>query len=172
MVPEPQAGATCPVGGERRLTGGEIALARSVFGDAIDYARVTIRRRKWFPFQPRRVTMAPRGHIHFHPLASHYCDDFSQASLVRAGLFIHEMTHVWQTQTRGDLYLLLHRHPFCSYDYSLKPGWRLERYGIEQQAEIVRHAFLLRNGVRLPGAADPADYDLLVDFPGASLRKA
>ena len=85
----------------------------------------------------------------------------------RQGLFIHELTHVWQTQTRGDWYLLLNRHPFCRYDYSLKPGWKLERYGIEQQAEIVRHAFLLRRGLRLPGAADPAAYDLLVNFPDA-----
>ena len=111
--------------------------------------------------------MAPRGHIHFHPLAAHYCEDFAEVSPVRQGLFIHEMTHVWQTQTLGDWYLVLHRHPFCRYDYSLRPGWKFDRYGIEQQAEIVRHAFLLRRGLRLPGISDPAAYDLLVDFPGA-----
>ena len=144
-----------------------MALARSVFGRAVDYSKVTIRRRKWFPFQPRRVTMAPRGHLHFHPLGGHYCDDFSQVSVIRQGLFIHEMTHVWQTQTHGPWYLVLHRHPFCRYGYSLKLGWGLDRYGIEQQAEIVRHAFLLRRGVRLEGIGDPAAYDLLVDFPGA-----
>ena len=111
--------------------------------------------------------MAPRGHLHFHPLGDAYCDDFSSMSPNRQGLFIHELTHVWQTQTRGDWYLLLNRHPFCRYDYSLKPGGKLERYGIEQQAEIVRHAFLLRRGLRLPGIGDPRTYDLLVDFPGA-----
>lgn len=111
--------------------------------------------------------MAPRGHIHFHPLAANYCDDFSQVSILRAGHFIHEMTHVWQTQRRGDWYLVLRRHPWCRYDYALKPGWRLDQYGIEQQAEIVRHAFLLRNGLRVTGIADPAAYDLLVNFPGA-----
>jgi len=142
-------------------------LARSVFGEAIDYAKVTIRRRKFFPFQPRHITMAPRGHLHFHPLGEAYCDDFSRVPLYRAGLFIHEMTHVWQTQQLGEWYLLLHRHPLCGYRYSLKPGRPLACYGIEQQAEIVRHAFLLRNGVRLAGAADPAAYDLLVNFPGA-----
>jgi MoaA/NifB/PqqE/SkfB family radical SAM enzyme len=138
-----------------------------VFGDAIDYARVTIRRRKFFPFQPRWITMAPRGHLHFHPLGEVYSDDFSAEPISRAGLFVHELTHVWQTQRRGEWYLLLHRHPLCRYDYSLKPGWRLERYGIEQQAEIVRHAFLLRHGVRLAGVTEPAAYDLLVNFPGA-----
>ena len=76
------------------------------------------------------------------------------------------MTHVWQAQTRGRWYLVLRRHPFCCYDYSLRPGWPLERYGIEQQAEIVRHAFLLRRGVKLAGVAGRQAYDLLVDFPG------
>ena len=149
------------------MSEGEVALARSVFGRAIDYSKVRIRRRKWFPFQPRRITMAPRGHLHFHPLGEHYCDDFSLVSPIRQGLFIHEMTHIWQTQALGEWYLLLNRHPFCRYGYSLKPGWKLEQYGIEQQAEIVRHAFLLRSGVRIAGVANAAAYDLLVDFPGA-----
>ncbi|OYW46497.1 MAG: vgr related protein [Sphingomonadales bacterium 32-68-7] len=155
------------MGGERRLTEGEIALARSVFGSALDLSRVTLRRRKWFPLQPRRVTMAPLGHIYFHPAGNAYCDDFALQPLLRQGLLIHELTHVWQTQTRGDWYLPLHRHPWCRYDYSLKPGWSLDEYGIEQQAEIVRHAFLLRRGLRLAGVSDPAAYALLVNFPGA-----
>jgi len=158
---------TCPVGGERALTPGETALVRSVFGDAIDCARVRIRRRRWFPFQPRRVTMAPMGHLHFHPRGSSYCDDFSQAGAHLQGHFIHEMTHVWQVQKHGLWYLIL-RRPFSRrYDYSLKPGWPLEKYGIEQQAEIVRHAFLLRNGWRVAGVSDAEAYALLVNFPGA-----
>lgn len=111
--------------------------------------------------------MAPNGHIHFHPRSPHYCDDFSQAELFAQGLFIHEMTHVWQTQTKGRWYLPLCRNFSRRFDYSLKPSWTLGRYGIEQQAEIVRHAFLLRNGARLAGVADAAAYELLVDFPGA-----
>lgn len=158
---------SCPVGGERRLTPGEIALARTVFGTAIDYDRVTIRRRKWFPFQPRRITMAPRGHVHFHPRGENYCEDFSTADIFRQALLIHELTHVWQVQTKGNWYLLTHRMPWARYDYSLKPGWSLEKYGIEQQAEIVKHAFMLRNGVKLAGAADAAAYEVLVRFPGA-----
>ena len=158
----------CAAGGERPLTPGEVALARSVFGTAIDYTRVTIRRRKWFPFQPSRVTMAPRGHLHFHPRSEAYCDDFSQVSVLRQGLFIHELVHVWQTQTRGDWYLVTHRMPWARYDYALKPGWPLTRYGIEQQAMIVQHAFWLRNGIRIAGAPGVAAYDMLVRFPGAT----
>jgi len=152
----------CPVGGARALTEGEIALARSVFGEAIDYNRVTIRRRKFFPLHPRKVTMAPRGHLHFHPEASHYCDDFAAAPLVHQAHFIHEMTHVWQTQTRGDWHLMLRRHPWCRYDYALKPGWKLTQYGLEQQAEIVRHAFLLRHRAIVPGAPPLETYETLL----------
>ncbi len=137
---------------------------REIFGTAIDCKAVRIRRRRWFPFQLRRITMAPCGHLHFHPESENYRDDFSEADHTLQGHFIHEMTHVWQAQTRGAWYLPLHRHPFCRYTYRLKPGWPLTRYGLEQQAEIVRHAFLLRKGWKVAGASDMRAYDALVAF--------
>lgn len=157
------------MGGERGLTSGEVAIARGVFGDALDYEPIRLRRKKWFVFQPRKVTMAPRGHLHFHPKGTAYCDDFSRETVLRQGLLIHELTHVWQTQTRGRWYLVLNRHPFCRYDYTLKPGQPLTAYGIEQQAMIVQHAFWLRRGLRIAGVSDAAAYDLLVRFEGATL---
>jgi hypothetical protein len=163
---EDEALKPCPVGGERPLTAGEIRIAKSVFGTALNYNDIRIRRRKWFPFQPRRVTMAPRGHLHFHPKGSAYCDDFSREDVIRQGLLIHELVHVWQTQTKGAWYLVFNRMPWARYDYSLRPGWPLTKYGIEQQAEIVKHAFWLRNGVRVAGVNDAKAYDLLVSFPG------
>jgi hypothetical protein len=108
--------------------------------------------------------MAPRGHIHFHPRGSTYRDDFAAADLGAQGLFIHELTHVWQAQRKGRWYLVLMRHPFCRYDYTIRPGWRLERYGLEQQAEIVRHAFLLRAGMRVRGAFPRETYESLLPF--------
>lgn len=137
---------------------------RSVFVDAVDCGKVWIKRRRWHPLQPSHVTMAPTGHIHFPPNSPFYCDDFASADLERQGLFIHEMTHVWQAQRWGRFYLPLLRHPFCRYDYRLKPGWPLGRYGIEQQAEIVRHAFLLRHGAKPPGIVEEDAYEVLVDF--------
>ena len=83
-------------------------------------------------------------------------EDFAAAPLGLQGLFVHELCHVWQHQ-RG-VCLPLARHPFCRYHYTIHPGWPLERYGLEQQAEIVRHAFLLRSGVRLAGTAPLAQY--------------
>ncbi len=148
----------------RPLTRAETDLVRSVFGDAIDTDPVTIRRSRWFPLQPRDTVMAPCGHIHFHPKTDLYRADFRDADLHAQGLFIHEMTHIWQTQKRGKYYLPLMRHPFCRYHYSLKPGWPLERYGVEQQAEIVRHAYLLREGVRVRGAPGLEQYRSLLPF--------
>ncbi len=146
----------------RPLTSGEIALARGVFGEAIDYAQARIARRKWAFFQPRRVVMAPRGCIHFHPGGTLYRDDFAAAALTDQGLFIHEMTHVWQHQ-KG-IFLPIARHPFCRYGYAIHPGWPLARYGIEQQAEIVRHAFLLRHGARVAGAPPLDQYESVLPF--------
>ena len=111
--------------------------------------------------------MAPCGHIHFHPRSELYRDDFSIASHAAQGLFIHEMTHVWQAQRRGRWYLPLARHPLCRYDYVLRPGWPLARYGIEQQAEIVRHIFLMKLGVRIPGAPPLESYASILPFDSA-----
>ena len=130
----------------RPLTSGEVGLARSVFGDAIDYSKVRLVKRKWWPLHPRNAAMAPMGSIYFHPDGGIWSEDFSKEPLGRQGFFIHEMTHVWQTQAKGRFYLPLMRHPFCRYRYQLVEGRPFERYGLEQQAEIVRHAFLAQHG--------------------------
>lgn len=154
----------CPPGGERRLTAGEVDLVHVMFGSAVDTEGVLIKRRKWFPFQPGRVVMAPCGHLHFHPDGPHYEADFAQASLAAQGLFIHEMVHVWQAQVKGRYYLPLLRHPFCRYDYKLRPGKPFSAYGIEQQAEIVRHAFLASRGAPAEGAPDADRLETLLPF--------
>lgn len=146
----------------RPLTSAERDLAATVFGNAIDYGRVRLHNRKWFWLQPRQVTMAPDGHIWFHPKSGLFCSDFCGTPLQIQGLFMHEMTHVWQRQ-KGIL-LMLRRHPFCRYDYSLVPGRPLERYGLEQQAEIVRHIFLLRRGISVPGAPPLEQYEGVLPF--------
>ncbi|MBB5715868.1 hypothetical protein [Sphingomonas aerophila] len=75
----------------RPLTVDETVLARSVFGDAVDYAAVRLSRTKWAFFQPRDRVMAPSGCIHFHPKSNIWYDDFAHAPLAIQGLFIHEM---------------------------------------------------------------------------------
>ena len=144
----------------RSLSSGEIALCRSIFGDAIDYSKVRLIKGKWWPLQPANAAMAPGGDIWFHPKAGGWSDDFSKEALGRQGFFIHEMTHVWQAQRHGALYLPLMRHPFCRYAYRLKPGKPFARYGIEQQAEIVRHVFLAERGI----AVEPSPPRSLLPF--------
>jgi hypothetical protein len=113
-----------------------------MFGAALDTGKVRLHRAKWWPFQPRNVVMAPDGAIWFHPEGGLWREDFSTASLRLQALFVHELTHVWQCQS--GIRLVLRRHPFCRYDYQLKAGRSLLRYGIEQQAMIVEHAFMAR----------------------------
>lgn len=146
----------------RPMTVRERALAESVFGSALDCHSIRIHNRKYWWFQPRHVTMAPNGHLWFHPKGDLFCADFCDRDLSLQGHFIHELVHVWQHQ-KG-ICLPLRRHPFCRYDYSLKPGWKLEQYGIEQQAEIVRHIFLLRNGAKVTGAPPLSQYDGMLRF--------
>jgi hypothetical protein len=146
----------------RALTAAEQKLAESVFGNAIDYDRVRIHKAKWIFFQPRRTVMSPDGDIWFHPEGTLFRDDFCACHADEQGLFIHEMTHVWQRQS--GVYLPLKRHPFCRYSYLIRPGRRFERYGIEQQAEIVRHAFLIREGRVIPGAPGLDQYRSLLPF--------
>lgn len=150
----------------RPLTDAEAALATGVFGTALDLAGVRIYRRKWWPFQPRDVVMAPRGHIHFHPDSRSFCTCFGSSSPDLQGLFIHEMTHVWQHQ--AGINLLLRRHPFCRYDYAFEPGKPFARYGIEQQAEIVRHVFEMRRGRVIAGKPPLAELEAILPFGPAA----
>jgi hypothetical protein len=147
---------------DRSLMPGEIELSASMFGHAIDYSRVRLIKRKWWPFQPRNFIMTPCGNLHFDPKGSAWSNDFSTESIGIQGLFIHEMTHVWQTQKKGRFYLPLMRHPFCRYDYAVRAGWPLERYGLEQQAEIVSHAFLMRHGKGISGVPPRAQLETIL----------
>jgi hypothetical protein len=141
----------------RPLTPGERAIAAGMFGTSLDASAVRIHHARWFAFQPRRTVMAPDGHIWFVPGDGLWRKDFADADRSLQRLLVHELTHCWQHQ-RG-LYLPIRRHPFCRYDYAIRPGRPLMRYGIEQQAMIVEHAF----SARLAGKPDPVLERLLMD---------
>jgi hypothetical protein len=137
----------------RPLTAGEIAMARLVFGEAIDYTRVRVHNTRYLPLvQPRNVCITPNGSLYFH--SSRFRDDFADASAEEQHWFMHEMAHVWQHQLgypvrlRGAIRLGL------SYDYELSAGMALCDYNMEAQAELLADYFLLRF-IRL---ADTDDY--------------
>jgi hypothetical protein len=147
----------------RSLCSGEIALTAAVFGATIDTACVKIHQRRWWPLQPCHIVMAPDGHIYFAPRSEGYREDFSTATLEQQAFFLHEMTHIWQHQCGTNL--ILARGLFARYRYlPLVPGKPFELYGIEQQAEIVRHYWLCRHGLNVPGAPGLAAYEKLLPF--------
>ncbi len=146
----------------RSLTKAETELARSIFKGAIDYSLVRVHERKYWFFHPKRVTMAPDGHLWYHPKSGLFCDNFCDKPLHIQAHFLHEMTHVWQHQS--GIFLPLRRLPFAPYHYSIRPGWKLAQYGIEQQAEIVRHTFLLRKGSKVIGAPPLDVYESILPF--------
>ena len=121
----------------RLLTTGEIALARSVFGDSINLDEVQLKTAWWVL---KHYAVSPNGHIYFN--RADWIIDFSDASLSKKRWLIHELTHVWQLQqglkvVRG---ALIDRR----YDYVLKTGKSFFNYGIEQQARMVQDYFIRR----------------------------
>ncbi|OLF38752.1 type IV secretion protein Rhs [Psychrobacter sp. C 20.9] len=121
----------------RYLTIGEIALARSVFGDRIRLDEVRLKTTWWVL---KSYAVSPNGNIYFNP--ADWITDFSVASLGKQSWLIHELTHVWQLQqglkvVRG---ALIDRR----YDYVLETGKSFFKYGIEQQARMVQDYFVRR----------------------------
>lgn len=135
------------------MTAGEIALARSVFSNSIDYDRVRIHDGRIFPgfIQKKDRAMAGRNKISF-PGGSH-CADFSQGEPRIQSLFIHELAHVWQHQNKiVNTYVAfareMIRHKFnynACYAYKLEEGRQLKFYNFEQQATIIQDWFLLKH---------------------------
>lgn len=89
---------------QRKLTAGEIALARAAFGGKIAYDKVKL---------CDGPGMEPLAHIAFakgNPAITigatvyfkkDYSADFSAAAMKAKRSFIHEMTHVWQYEALG-----------------------------------------------------------------------
>lgn len=133
-----------PVDGERLLTAGEMAMARLVFKDALDYHDVKVHNEEYLPFglQPDDIAMTPNGEIYFNP--KHFKEDFSQEDAGNKHWFMHEMVHVWQHQLgywvrlRGAIRIGL------GYDYELEPGKTLGDYNMEAQGDLLADYFALK----------------------------
>lgn len=135
----------------RKLTQGEVALAKSVFGESLNYDDITIKNHPMHMFQPANFTMAPNGHIYCNQT---YKGDFSMASIGMQAHFIHEMTHVWQYQNKVKHPVMsaakdMIKHKFnysAAYAYEPDPKKDLTAYNLEQQACIIQDHFLILNG--------------------------
>lgn len=122
----------------RHLSVGEIALARSVFGDSIALDTVQIKSAWWVL---KNYAVSPNGNIYFHP--TDWITDFSKLSINKQSWLIHELTHVWQLQQGLKVVLgaIINRR----YDYDLTISQSFFKYGIEQQARMVEDYFVHRH---------------------------
>ena len=132
----------------RPLTAGEIAMARSVFHDGIDYARVRVVCGSFLPFnlQDQNTAMTPRGSLYFMP--PQYRIDFSREDAGGKLFFIHEMVHVWQYQLGYSVLLhgvlLALRGGYIgqrAYRYDAQAGGVLSDFNMEQQGDLIAHYF-------------------------------
>jgi hypothetical protein len=135
----------------RPLTKGEIALARTIFADSVDYTTVTVSDQKFLgiSFLPEGTAMAPNGNL-FMPGC--YRDDYAAEGTVWQSIFLHEMTHVWQYQNKvlnpiPAAAKLAVKHKFnyqAAYEYALDGKKDLLDYNMEQQAAIVQDYFAMK----------------------------
>lgn len=144
--------------GRRRLTDGEIALAQSVYQSSLNYDRIRIHKGRLIPFfQNGKIAMSPFGTMHFPP--DLYVDDFSQGSITKQHLFIHEMAHIWQYQLGLTLWLdgaILsakggYRGNVCyAYDDWSKSCEQFNQFNMEQQADLIADWFVFQHTRKNP----------------------
>jgi hypothetical protein len=140
----------------RRLTAGETALAAEVFGAGLDPARVRLWSCPPLGWTTKRPFCAggwllPGLTLLVYP-PEEAAADFSTASLWNQSVFVHELTHAWQSQQGVNLLWAKLRagDSAASYAYRLTPGCRWGGFNIEQQAMMVQHDFLRRRGRAAP----------------------
>ncbi|MCL5500722.1 hypothetical protein SAMN05216563_101287 [Phytobacter palmae] len=129
-------------GSQRLLQPGEIRLARSVFGNSIEYHKIWVHHDSYFPFglQPQSAGMAPDGELYFREW---YRNDFSRESHPFQHIFIHELSHIWQRNRGMNVRVNGLISGLVSYRYHLN-GQPLRRYSMEQQAQIIADYFILK----------------------------
>jgi hypothetical protein len=131
----------------RKLTPGEIEMAKLVFKDSINYGKVKVYHKVLVPIVQNitKNIMTPWGDLYCTD--DNFSEDFSaELNPDRKIWFMHEMTHVWQYQLGynvawegiksiigyldGSVYY---------YDYTKSTSNTLRDYNFEQQAEIISH---------------------------------
>lgn len=128
----------------RRMTLGEIAMARKIYADSIVYSRVWIHCDSYFPLglQSKDYAMTPNGELWYRK--SMFREDFSAITVVIEDQhrFIHELCHVWQHQ-HGQWVRLRGLFSWAAeYTYVLDKK-KLSDYSLEQQASILADYWLL-----------------------------
>lgn len=135
--------------GPRPLTKNEIAMARPIFGNQIDYRRITVAK------TANQRSMTANGRLSMS--AQQYSNDYGlEANRYLRKIFMHELTHVWQGQKRiptsgGWLGLALSGNYDKSYGYNINAVASFGRLNIEQQGNVVMDYFDMAAAVNRGG---------------------
>lgn len=146
----PPRPAVTPVGEARRLTRHERAMARSIFGNAVNYDRVKVHNDEYLPLglQPDDVAMTPNGEMYFNP--RHFKEDFALSTFQDSHWFMHEMVHVWQHQLGYPVMLRGAIRIGLSYRYTLAPDKKLGDYNMEAQGNLLSDYWAVKHFARPP----------------------
>ena len=132
----------------RPLTAAEVGLLDEAFGGRIDCGKVRLvdghdgNPLPRSAFRKGNTAITLRKTIYF---GCHYCGDFADADPHARGLFLHEMTHVWQYARLGlARFYLRYARDLCACRFSARamyryaPGeTRFAEARLEAQAQMV-----------------------------------
>ena len=135
----------------RFLTLNEIQLVQSIFADSIDCTNIKIYA---VPFDWLKLSTAMSfgGRIYFP--RRFFCDDFTQQNMAMKRWFVHEITHIWQSQNgfpvlfAGVLIFLSGGYFFQTayrYQHKIKTHKTFAELNMEQQAEVIADFFTTNN---------------------------
>ena len=155
----------------RKLTGAEVFEAASVFGSAIDFSLVRIDTHSLMVFIAKKL----KGYTKGREFTTFHTINGEEGSITTDTL-IHELTHVWQYQQVGAIYMPEAIHAQASaagYDYGGVSGLQaakasgkgIRSFNREQQAQIVQDYFRIRKKLSpMVGMGTLADLPLYAHF--------
>ncbi len=119
----------------RQLTAREKEIIAGIFGSQLN---TDIVRMHLSPLGYKDVAGAVASERDVYIYGRNRRNDFGRESSDDLGIFIHEMTHVWQFQTKRQHTVVISDQ----YKYTLEAGARFQDYNIEQQAAMIEDYLL------------------------------
>lgn len=128
----------------RPLSAAEIEVAKSVFGDGLNYELIRWDQKAFFVAKRRKI-----AYVSFHTINS-----WKELS---TDIFIHELVHVWQYEQIGAVYIpraLAAQKSAEGYNYGGIERLQqfaykgLSAFNLEQQAEIIADYFRIKNDLK------------------------
>lgn len=128
----------------RPLSSKEIEIAKSIFGDSLNYELIRWDKKAYFGAKRLKI-----AYVSFHTINS-WGD-------LRTDIFIHELVHVWQYEQMGAVYMpraLAAQKTKEGYDYGgvevlEKFAYKgLAAFNLEQQADIIADYFRIKNDIK------------------------